>query len=77
MFGFGYGRGWGFGRGYGRGWGNGWQFGRRFWDDYADYPLYGNEREWLERYLDRLEVHQRDVQAEIDAVKKRISELEK
>ncbi len=81
MFGFGYGRGWGFGRGagYGRGggFGNGWGYGRRYWDDFAGYPPYGDEKEWLTRYLDRLEVYQRDIQAEIGSVRKRISELEK
>jgi hypothetical protein len=85
MFGFGYGRGMGFGRGagYGRGWGggfgfgNGWGYGLRYWDDFADYPPFGDEKEWLARYLDRLELHQRDLQTEIDSVKKRISDLEK
>ncbi len=85
MFGFGYGNGWGFGRGagYGRGagfgrgrgmgFGGGWGFGRGYWADYG-YP-FGSEKEWLERYLDRLELHRKDVQAEIDSVRKRLSEL--
>jgi len=77
-FGAGFGRGFGRGAGFGRGFGYGCGYGRRFWNDFSEYPIsFQDEKERLARYLDRLELHQKEIQAEMEFVKNRISELEK
>ncbi len=70
-----FGHGFGFGGGFGRGYGMG-PFG--FSPNFPEtgFPVM-DELEMLKRYKDRLELHKRDLEAELKAVDKRISELEK
>jgi hypothetical protein len=91
MYGYNYGRhsfnegnycrGYGQGFGYGFGGGPGRNFGMRhrgFGAGYADfeYPVV-NELDAFKRYKDHLELRRKDLDAEIDAVNNRISDLEK
>lgn len=70
-----FGHGFGFGGGFGRGSGMGpFGFGANFQE--TGFPVM-DELEMLKRYKDRLELHKRDLEAELKAVDKRISELEK
>jgi len=61
----------GFGGGYGIGPG----FGRGFW---LDRPAsLQDEAEWLKRYRDRLQLLQKELEAEQKAVEERFAKLEK
>ncbi|OPX31245.1 hypothetical protein B1H10_09110 [candidate division KSB1 bacterium 4484_188] len=73
MFGMhrGMGRCYGFGAAYGMGPG----FGRGFWFDQP--ASLQDEAEWLKRYRDRLQLHRREMEAELKAVEARIAKLEK
>ena len=69
-----FGHGFGFGGGFGRGSGMG-PFGFGPNSSETGFPVM-DELEMLKRYKDRLELHKRDLEAELNAVEKRISELE-
>ncbi len=78
--GFGRGRGQGNGMGYGFGHGGGFGRGGRFgfgMNGFAGELPVMDELETLKRYKERLELHQRDLESEINAVEKRIAELQK
>lgn len=50
-------------------------FGGGFWQD---RPLsLQDEAEWLKRYRDRLQLHRKELEAELKAVEERIAKLEK
>lgn len=71
-FGFGRGRGSGFCYGHGLGLGRGRGFG------WLGLPFFGgSEVESLKRYRDRLELHKKDLEAEIKYINERIESLEK
>lgn len=76
---FGYGSGWGCGRGShhgdchgGYGFGLGRSFGRL-----GGSPFGESDVEMLRRYRDRLELHKKEIEAEIKSVDEKISALEK
>ncbi|MGC8595934.1 MAG: hypothetical protein ACP5US_10755 [Candidatus Kryptoniota bacterium] len=80
---FGYGRG-GFGLGRGRGYGSGFCYGRGLGlgrgrgFGWFGLPFFGgSEVESLKLYRDRLELHKKDIEAEIKYVNERIESLEK
>jgi len=60
---------------YGHGFGMGPGFGRGMFPAMPFSQL--DEAEWLKRYKDGLELHKRDLEAEIKAVEERIKNLEK
>ncbi len=75
--GYGRGRGLGMGNGFGRGYGRrggGFGFGMNGFAD--ELPLV-DEVEQLTRYKERLELHRRELESEINAVEKRIAEIRK
>ncbi len=71
----GYRHGFGRGNGFGRGGGRGMGFGRFAFDENIATP-YGSELETLKRYKEHLELRRKDLDSEIIAIERRISELE-